>query len=204
MAEPHLCAGRLLGQDAQEVLGEVAQERRVPVPVVRGRRGAARAWHVRPAGQAQAAPLAREKPTNTCHGSGAQGLAQQSLPSSTSSPGNQETPAHPQTCSVSISSGEQKAFLERLESLGAAFQALPCNSARWVFLLLPVSLGLPKPSPVEPQHCRDLPTKMTNVSHQMSHPACTEGRGWHRGARGSHLLSPSPTPTASAVLPGNK
>lgn len=90
VAKAHLCASLcLLGQDAQEVLGEVAQEWRVPVPVVCG------AGHICPVGQAQAAPLVRRKPTNTCHGSVAQGLAQQSLPSPTSSPGNHKTSAHP-------------------------------------------------------------------------------------------------------------
>lgn len=35
VAKPYLCARLcLLGQDAQEVLGEVSQERWVPVPVV--------------------------------------------------------------------------------------------------------------------------------------------------------------------------
>jgi len=77
LCEPHLCASALLGQDAEEVLGEVAQERWVPVPVAPGRRGAAGPWHVRPAGQAQTAPLAREKPTDVCGSSGAQGPARQ-------------------------------------------------------------------------------------------------------------------------------
>lgn len=57
VAKAHLCAGCLLGQDAQEVLGEVAQERRVPVPVVPG---AAGAGHIRPVGQA---PVRRNPPT---------------------------------------------------------------------------------------------------------------------------------------------
>lgn len=52
-----------------------------------------------------------------------------------------------QTHGVSVSSGERKAFLASLKSLGAAFQALPRNHAGWISLLL-VLLGVPENSPV--------------------------------------------------------
>lgn len=53
-----------------------------------------------------------------------------------------------QTHGVSVSSGERKAFLASLKSLGAAFQALPRNCAGWISLLLLVLLGVPENSPM--------------------------------------------------------
>lgn len=113
-----------------------------------------------------------------------------------------------QTHGVSVSSGEQKAFLASLKSLGAALQALPHNCAGCISLLLPVLLRAPENSPVGAPARQDCAYEADDRLSPDVTPSLRSRQRlrpgvWHRGGQGTGACFPaSPKPTTEAVLPG--
>lgn len=185
---PHLGAGSLLGQDAQEILGEVAQERRVPVPVAAGPR------HVRPAGKRTESTLGPGGP----HGA-AMGGAAASQPAPRLSWALENLTLPPPR--VSMSSGERKALLASLKSLGVVFKARPTTSqAAFSFSLFRSASWQTAPRELYP--CRAL---LIHFVSRTSKPACTTSRtvcsGAQGGSKGSgRCFPPSPRSRLSSPM----
>lgn len=155
---PHLGAGSLLGEDAQEILREVAQERRVPVPVAAGPR------HVRPAGKHTESTLGPGGP----HGA-AMGGTGASHPAPRLSWALENLTLPPR---VSTSSGERKALPASLKSLGVVSRPRPTTSqAAFSFSLFHPASWQTAPRELYP--CRAL---LIHFVSRTSKPSCTNSR----------------------------